>query len=257
MTRYRLIDLSIPIEENSLSELSPPRIKHFSHEQGAEHMQYIFGVNSSEFPSKGTGWASEEVTAITHAGTHVDAPYHYGKTSEGKPARTIDEVPLEWFYGDGVILDFRHKKPGEPITVKDLEEALEKISYTIKPGDIILLMTGADKYWGVSEYLNAHPGLTRESVLWLVEKGVKVIGTDGWGLDRAFSAIVEEYRKTKDTKIIWEAHFAGMEKEYCQIEKLTNLDKIPKPYGFKIAAFPVKIKGASGGWTRAVAIIEE
>jgi len=110
---------------------------------------------------------------------------------------------------------------------------------------------------GGSEYPYAHPGLTRESVLWLVEKGVKVIGTDGWGLDRAFSAILEEYRKTKNSKIIWEAHFAGMEREYCQIEKLTNLDKVPKPYGFKVVAFPVKIKGASGGWTRAVAIIEE
>jgi len=148
MLRYRLIDLSVPIEDNSPSELSRPRIKYVSHEQGAKDMQSIFGANPSEYPSKGEGWAAEEVTASTHAGTHVDAPYHYGKKSEGEPARTIDEIPLEWFYGDGVILDFRHKKRGETITVKDLKEALEKIAYTIKKGDIVLLMTGADKYWG-------------------------------------------------------------------------------------------------------------
>jgi kynurenine formamidase len=256
MSRYRLIDLSVCIENNSLSESRSPIIQYISHEQGAGQMKRIFGAEPSEFPSKGTGWAVEIVTASTHAGTHVDAPYHYGKESEGKPAKTIDEVPLEWFYGDGVILDFRHKKPGELITVKDLKEALKEIGYIIKPGDIVLLMTGADKHWGSSKYLNVHPGLSREAVLWLVKKGVKVIGTDAWGLDRAFSAIAKEYKETKNGKIIWEAHFAGIEKEYCQIEKLANLDKIPKPYGFKVAAFPVKIKGASGGWTRAVAIIE-
>lgn len=257
MPKYRLIDLSVPIEHNSPSESRPPKIKYISHEQGAEEMKRIFGAEPSEFPSKGTGWAVEIVTASTHSGTHVDAPYHYGKKSEGGSAKTIDEVPLEWFYGDGVVLDFRHKKPGELITIRDLEEALEKINYTIKSGDIILLMTGADKYWGTPEYLNAHPGLSREAVLWLVERGVKVIGTDAWGLDRAFSAIAEEYKRSKNGKIIWEAHFAGIEKQYCQIEKLTNLDKIPKPYNFKVAAFPVKIKGASGAWARAVAIIKE
>jgi len=257
MAQYRLIDLSVPIEHNSPSESNPPKIKYVSHEHGAQQMKLLFGADPSEFPSNGAGWAIEELTVSTHAGTHIDAPYHYGKESEGKPAKTIDEVPLEWFHGDGVLLDFRHKKPGELITVKDLEEALKKIGYTVKPRDIVLLMTGADKYWGSSEYINAHPGLDREAVLWLVEKGVKVIGTDGWGLDRAFSAIIEEYGKTKNGKIIWQAHFAGIEREYCQIEKLANLDKIPKTYGFKVVAFPVKIKGASGSWARVVAVIEE
>lgn len=220
-------------------------------------MKRIFGIKPSDLPLKGQGWALEILKVSTHTGTHVDAPYHYGRESEGKPAKTIDEVPLEWFYGNGVVLDFRHKKPGQLITVEDLKKALNKIGYTIKPGDIVLLMTGANKCWGSPNYLNAHPGLSKEAVLWLLKKGVRVIGTDGWSLDRAFSAVVEEYQKTKDNRIIWEAHFAGVAKQYCQIEKLTNLDKIPKPYGFKVAAFPVKIKGASGAWTRAVAIVEE
>ena len=55
--------------------------------------------------SGGLGWAIEEVRAITHTGTHVDAPYHYAPTSEGRPARRIDEVPLEWCFAPGVVLE--------------------------------------------------------------------------------------------------------------------------------------------------------
>jgi len=57
--------------------------------------------------------------------------------------------------------------------------------------------------------------------------------------------------------VIWEAHFAGIEKGYCHIEKMANLSAIGRAYGFKVACFPVKIKNASAGWTRPVAIIEE
>lgn len=46
-----------------------------------------------------------------------------------------------------------------------------------------------------------------------------------------------------------------MEKAYCHIEKLTNLDKLPIT-GFKFYCFPIKIKDASAGWTRAIAVIE-
>jgi kynurenine formamidase len=66
-----------------------------------------------------------------------------------------------------------------------------------------------------------------------------------------------DYSETKNGRVVWPAHFAGITKEYCHIEKLANLDKIPKPHGFKVAVFPIKIKGASAGWARPVAIIEE
>jgi kynurenine formamidase len=69
--------------------------------------------------------------------------------------------------------------------------------------------------------------------------------------------MAEDYRRTKDGRVIWPAHFASITKEYCHIEKLANLDKIPRPYGFKVACFPISIRGASAAWCRAVAIIEE
>ena len=58
-------------------------------------------------------------------------------------------------------------------------------------------------------------------------------------------------------KVIWEAHFAGIEIGYCHMEKMANLAAIGRPHGFTVCCFPVKIKGASAGWTRPVAIVEE
>ncbi len=78
---------------------------------------------------------------------------------------------------------------------------------------------------------------------------------DAYSLDRNFEAIAEEFRQTGDGKLLWEAHFAGIEREYCQIEKLANLDRIPRPHGFKVSCLPIKIQGGSGGWCRAVAFV--
>ena len=216
----------------------------------------FLGCTEKDLP-KGLGWANDTVTLISHAGTHVDAPWHYFPTSEGKRARTIEEMPLEWFYHDGVVLDMRHKPRGSGITVDDLQKALAKINYTIKPWDIVMIQTGADKYWGEAEYFNAGCGMTKASTLWLIDQGVKVMGIDAWGWDRPFWAIKEEFEKTGDGSILWQAHWAGIDKEYCHIEKLANLDKLPKPFGFTVACFPVRLTGGSAGWSRVVAIIED
>jgi kynurenine formamidase len=249
----RMIDLSVPIEEGP-SEPMPPKITYKSHEEGAEFLSQFFGTDKSDLPQG--GGAAELVSLGTHAGTHIDAPWHYAPTSEGKKARTIDEMPLEWFFSDGVVLDMRHKPNGSAVTVGDIQQCLEKIGYTIKPFDIILLQTGADKYWGKAEYFNMGCGLVRESTLWLLDQGIKIIGTDAWGLDRPFWAIKDEFQRTHRKEILWQAHFAGIDKEYCQIEKLANLDKLPAPKEFKVACFPVKLKAASAGWCRAVAILQ-
>jgi kynurenine formamidase len=67
---------------------------------------------------------------------------------------------------------------------------------------------------------------------------------------------MERYKQTKDASIIWEGHKAGRELAYCQMEKLHNLEVLP-PFGFQISCFPIKVKAASGGWIRAVAIIDD
>ncbi len=255
MGRITIIDLSVPTEE-SPSDPLPIEVVHERHDQTVEAMKRYFGCSETDLP-EGLAWANDHAKIYAHAGTHVDAPWHYFPTSEGKKARTIDEMPLEWFYSDGVVLDMRHKSRGSPITVEDLQRALEKIGYKIKAMDIVMIQTGADKLWGKAEYFDVGYGMGKESTLWLIDQGVKVMGIDAWGWDRPFWAIREEFQRTKDKSILWEGHRAGIEKEYCHIEKLANLDKLHKPFGFKVACFPVKLTGGSAGWSRVVAIIEE
>jgi kynurenine formamidase len=84
-----------------------------------------------------------------------------------------------------------------------------------------------------------------------------VIGIDAYTLDRPFASMVADYKRTGDGRFIWPAHFAGIERAYCQIEKLANLDLLPRPHWFRVSCLPVKIKGASAGWCRAVALVPE
>ncbi|GED29267.1 cyclase family protein [Brevibacillus centrosporus] len=252
---FEIIDLSLPLE-NYASEPYPPKIIHFDHAAGARRLSALAKVDPTDFPDS-MGLANEIVEATTHSGTHVDAPWHFGPTTEGKPAKTIDQVPLEWCYGPGVVIDVRHKQAGEEITVSDLKTALEKISYTLRKGDIVLLHTGTDKLWGTSRYVDSQPGLGEEGTDWLVQQGIKCIGIDAWGLDRSVKYMTEDIKAGKDKGLLWPAHMYGRKREYIQIEKLANLDQLPRPYGFTVSALPVKIANASGAWCRAVAIVNE
>ncbi len=255
-----IIDLSIAIESGLPSdpEMMIPRIEYADHKQGAESMTDFFpGLKTEQLP-EGLGWAVENVHLTTHSGTHLDAPFHYHpKMDGGAPALTIDEIPLEWCFQDGVLLDFSAKADGERITAEDVKKKLAHIGYEIKPLDIVLVRTGADSAWGRPEYLVKGAGMTRESTLYLLERGIKVVGIDAWSWDRPLPFLAQEFAQTGDPSVIWEAHFAGIDKGYCHMEKMANLDKIPRPHGFKVACFPIKIKNASAGWTRPVAILED
>ena len=95
----------------------------------------------------------------------------------------------------------------------------------------------------------------REATLYLTGRGIRVTGIDGWSWDAPFSFTARRYAKDHDPKIIWEGHKAGRDIGYCHLEKLHNLEALP-PSGFTVACFPVKVKGGSAGWTRAVAILD-
>lgn len=260
MGKKRFVDLSISIEPDLPSdpEMMIPKIDFIDHKKGAEQMKDFFpGLKEDQSP-RGMGWAIEFLTLTTHSGTHLDAPYHYHPTMDkGKEALTIDKIPLDWCCNDGVCLDFRHKKDGERISAADLDKALNQINYEIKPLDIVLIQTGADAFWGREEYLVKGAGMDRESTLFLLEKGVKVVGIDAWSWDRPLPFLAREFQETGDPKMIWEAHFAGIEIGYCHMEKMANLSDIGRSHGFVVCCFPIKIKGASAGWTRPVAIIDE
>lgn len=250
----RFYDLSVHLEETP-SESMPVRITREDHVQSAPFMASFFGAQVEDLPG-GMGWATEEITASCHAGTHVDAPWHYYPTTDGRPSRTIDEMPLEWFYADGVLLDMRHKERGGVIGSDEVRAELGRIGYTIKPGDIVLVQTGADKLWGQADYYVAGAGMSAEATRWLIEQGVRVMGIDAWNWDAPFWAMRQRFQRTGDASVIWEAHRVGMDEEYCQIERLANLDLLPQPFGFTVSCFPVKVRGGSAGWSRVVAMFD-
>ena len=260
-TDATVIDLSIGIEHQAASEPDPATIDRMDHRAGAEWLAQNLqamdtDVEADDFPD-GTALAWEEIHAITHTATHMDAPYHYGAESEGEPARTIDEVPLDWCLGEAVVLDLRHLDAGAEIGVDDLQEALAAIDYDLTGDEIVLLQTGADERWGTPEYLTEFPGMGREATLWLVEQGVRVIGTDAYGFDRPFVEMGERFEETGDPGELWPAHRAGRDAEYCQLEKMANFDALPRRTEIPLAATPILIEDASAGWVRPVAVLPE
>lgn len=267
----KIIDLSLAIDD-TLKETHFATIERISHKQGVEHLNWVImskQPGGEEKFKKGERiigaddvpdcelLSLEIVHSSVHMGTHVDAPFHYGSTSEGKPAKYINDLPLEWCYSDAVVLDFRHKKYPEIIEKKDVAEALKKINYKLKPLDIVLINTGADKMVGTDDYVNKYVGVNPTAIELLLDQGVKMIGIDTLGLDRPCQDMFREFIKTKDKRSLWPSHFLGRKREYAHMERLGNLDKIPKPFGFKVSCFPVKIRDAGAGWCRAVAIIED
>jgi kynurenine formamidase len=252
-----VIDLSIGLESGVASEPFPPEIEYRDHADGAERLashlrQGGFDVEAADFPD-GLGLASEDITAIPHTGTHMDAPWHYGPEVDGEPAKTIDEIPLEWCVGDAVVLDFTWKEPGSEIGPDEIDEQLDELDHQLSPGEIVLIQTGADELWGSAEYLTEFPGMGRAATLHLLDQGIRVIGTDAYGFDKPFASMAEGFEETGDSAELWPAHFAGRDVEYCQIEKMANLDALPRRTGVPLTAQPIVIQNASGGWVRPIA----
>ena len=156
---FRCIDLSVPLENFSMDRDSP-HIFYWDHHEGGRRTAKGQGFDPDLLPD-GFGLSAEDVTLNTHTGTHMDSPWHYGPTCGGSPARGIDEIPLEWCFGDGVVLDLTHRRPGELITVADLETAVAAIGYRIKPYDIVLIRTDATKRYRKADFMVSQPGMGR------------------------------------------------------------------------------------------------
>lgn len=260
LVRMRFIDLSSPVDA---AGWEPNDVTHtvMSPAEGAVHMSAEMrehaGIDFDPSVLPDCELLSlDTLTLTTHTGTHVDAPSHYGSTaSYGVPAH-IDQMPLDWFWRPGVVLDLTAEPTGA-VGADRLRQEFTRIGYTPQPMDIVLLNTGADKLAGSPRYFSEFTGLDGPAVNLLLDLGIRVVGTDAFSLDAPFQYMIESYQRTGDRGALWPAHFAGREREYCQIERLGNLAALPAPTGFTVACFPVKITGAGAGWARAVAITDD
>jgi kynurenine formamidase len=236
----KLIDLSMPVHNGMVTF---PRIVKPTLEMYETWQEFAERIGAAQH---GATWltASYRVELSDHVGTHMDSLRHLNDDKPGP-----EGIPLDYCYGDGVVLDFRHKEPGEGISAAEVQEALRRIAYTLKPLDIVLIMTGAGSYQDEARYLTDHSGMTAEATHWLIDQGIKLMGIDAITFDPPVWAMFER-------KQFWEAHRVMCEREYYHLENLTNLDQIPQPYGFTLSVFPIKWVDTTAAPVRAVAIVE-
>ena len=253
MKGYRLIDLSLPLK-NGGGFGAPAKMNYVGHRERANLLVERFGVTLEDLAGKAN--AMEEFSYLhTHCGTHFDAPWHYTDEVDGQPAMTIDQVPLQWCFGDGIMLDLSWKKAGEDITAEELAQAAQAAGCVIKPFDIVLIRTGTSDHYGQEGCDLMNPGVTREATHWLADQGVKLVGIDAGCWDRPPQLMINEIKDGIKGKYM-QGHRAAGERGLCILEWLTDLHLLPAS-GFKVFAFPVKVERAGGGWVRAVALVDE
>lgn len=254
----RIVDISMAIDDAVITDPTHmrPEFRRLSHTDTIKQWQTMYeGLKPEDLPG-GMASSYEYITLTTHNGTHVDAPFHYHPVDKhGKPMPTIDQMPLDWYMRPGVKLDFRRFADGYVVRAKDVEEELARIGHKLEPLDIVLINTSASAAYGQPGFNNKGCGMGREATLFLLDRGVRVTGTDAWGWDAPFAFTAERWKKDHDPSIIWEGHYAGIEQPYSHMEKMQNLEALPAD-GFVVACFPVKIKGGTAGWTRAVALFD-
>ena len=255
----RFVDLSITLCNEVISDppfLRPEITYQAHHDTMAELGHFFPGVAADQTPG-GEGFAAVEwIKLTTHNGTHLDAPWHFHPTQDGgQPSLTIDEIPLEWCFQPGVKLDFRHFPDGYVVTGDDVAAELRRIGCQLEPLQIVLINTSAGMALGDPDYVSRGCGMGYEATMYLTSRGIRVTGTDAWSWDAPFVHTARKVAETGDTSLIWEGHKAGRDIGYCHLEKLHNLEVLPAS-GFTVSCFPHKIKGASAGWTRAVAIFD-
>jgi kynurenine formamidase len=251
-----LVDLSAPISQSpgELPEVLRTDIEFVDHAAGAAQIEALLGV-PARLLRDNEGWAVETFTRLgTHNATHVDAPWHYNSRIRGERAQTIDELPLDWFFGPGVVLDMTAKGEGERIDVPDVEDELERIGHELGDRDIVLVHTGRDRFVDDPGYMALGPAVTAAATLWLYGQGVRVMGIDAWGWDGPLYIQAQEALERDEPGIFWAAHQADI--PYSQIERLVNLGQLPAT-GFEVACFPLRIVGASAAPARVVAIVPD
>ncbi len=179
-----------------------------------------------------SGYRVTELTLGTHLGTHVDAPSHY--LAEGA---TVEQLSLETLVGPAVVVDLP-SQAGLRIEPADLQP----YSGAIAERKRVLLRTGWAKHYGSSTFFDNHPGLTPAAARWLVERNVKLLGTDVPSPSFADCKIVHEILLSASPAVVI-------------VESLANLDQLPSE--ITLAVLPLKLAGLDGSPARAIAMLDD
>lgn len=207
----KLIDLTMPYDEN---------IAGFSSETARTVEQ--------------DGWNARTLHIYSHAGTHMDAPFHFGVSDE-----TIDEIPVSQFFSKRVwLVNLSKIAPKSLIFIKDLGEIVQKF----KKGDSLLIRTDWSKRLGTPEYRNDLPRISKELAEWCVLKKVNILGVEP-------PSVADVNNLAEVTEI----HDILLRGGVLIVEGLTNLDVIEKPH-VQLIALPLKVKKGDGAPCRVIAI---
>lgn len=272
----KIIDLSVPISSNYW-EPDPIQIEIIDHVSGADKLgksacyfkrqkklhRFIdrffpfskYFIDHRDFPDQ-MGLSQMFYRLSTHTGTHIDAPFHYGwrKNASCLP-KTISEIPLEWCFGNGILLDYSNNQ--DEIDAQTVAQQCQTMGVTLSAGDIILINTGANRNIGLQDYFLDYRPIRPCAVSYFLDRGIKVVGTDAFSFDPPFLQMISAYYETGDQSVLWPAHILGRDRPYLQIERLGNLEALPQTNGFKVCCMPIKLEHADAAWSRVVAIFEK
>lgn len=227
-----LIDLSQEIFEGMKvypGHLKTVQFEHATHEETRERFDGGFSFQTTGLMVNDNG------------PTHVDSFSHLDPDPD---AESIERMPLELFYGPALCIDVSDVAPQTDIDAEHLEAAVERGGSALQRGDILLLHTGTyAKHYGTSAYLTDFPGLGESGSEWIVRRGVKTFGVDSPTPDNPVSRT-------------YPCHMMCRREHITHYENLANLDQVIGRR-FTFAGFPLRIRGAHGGPTRAVAIVED
>ena len=227
----QLIDLSQDIYEGMKvypGHLKTVQFEHATHEETAPRFEGGFSFQTTGFILNDNG------------PTHVDSFSHL---DPAPGAETIDQMPLELFFGPAVCLDVTGFEPQTDINAEDLDRIESESPVDVRSGDIVLFHTATwNRYVGDKRYLTDFPGLGASAAEWIVQRGVKTFGVDSPTPDNPAS-------KT------YPVHMMCRREHITHYENLANLDRVVNTR-FTFVGFPLKVRGAHGGPTRAVALVE-
>lgn len=186
-------------------------------------------------------YATKGLILSDHGPTHVDSISHFDP-AEG--AATIDQMPLDTFWGEGTCIDISDTPPREYCSADGLDAALDASGGRLDPGDVLLIHTGAfERYSGTDEYLTQYPGLDDSAAEWLVERRVKIFGVDCPSPDSPASPT-------------YPVHLACRRAGLAHYENLAGLGALVGRR-FTFFGLPLKVLGGHGSPVRAAALLQD